>query len=238
MFILPLCFFFILLPGAAAAETGSSAADQPAAVTGGSNGFLGSLWQSLTNEAYLRAGYGVVKWTMDVKRSSDGARATLVQRDPNALFLGYGSKSSFFDGSNFGYTFMVNYVDFNMQKQEVPGDRFADYGTEVNGFMVYAVPTLFYQWGEHREKGKFVRLGLGVGVGGARYHGTVRMSTGETVYTEQRSLEPRLAASNFLEARWKYVDLSVSYAAPRVYGDGYDVRVSDFSASIGCFYYF
>jgi hypothetical protein len=210
----------------------------PVARDNADSGFIGTIWKGLTDEAHLRVGYGVVQWAMDVERTSDGATARLVQRDNSALFIGYGSKPSFFKDSRFGYTFMVDYVDFDMKKQEIPGDQFADFGTEVKGYMIYAVPTLYYQWGEHRYKGKFIRLGLGVGVGSARYHGTVRLSTGEIVYTEKRSLEPRLAVSNFLEARWNHFGLSFSYASPRVYGDGYDIRVSDVSANIGYVFYF
>jgi hypothetical protein len=210
----------------------------PVAKDDADNGFLRNIWEGLTDEAHLRVGYGIVQWTMDIKRTSDGATARLVQRDNSAVFIGYGSKPSFFTDSRFGYTFMVDYVDFEMKKQEIPGDQFADLGTEVKGYMIYAVPTLYYQWGEHRYKGRFVRLGLGVGVGAARYHGTVRLSTGEIVSTEKRSLEPRLALSNFLEARWNHFGLSFSYASPRVYGDGYDIRVSDVSANIGYVFYF
>ncbi|HEY6240313.1 MAG TPA: hypothetical protein VIW78_05690 [Burkholderiales bacterium] len=201
-------------------------------------GFLGKVWSGLTDEAHLSVGYGVVQWAMDVKRASDGATARLVQRDNNAVFIGYGSKPSFFKDTNFGYTFMVDYVNFDMTKQEIPGDQFANLGTEVSGYLVYAVPALYYQWGEHREAGRFVRLGLGVGLGAASYSGTARLSTGEVVSTEKKSFEPRLAVSNFLEARWNHVGLSVSYASPRIYGDGYDIRVSGFSANIGYFYYF
>ena len=203
-----------------------------------SDGFVGKAWNALTDEAHLRVGYGVVQWAMDVTRASDGATARLVQRDNSAIFIGYGSKPSFFKDSNFGYTFMANYVDFSMTKQSIPGDQFADLGTEVSGYMVYAVPTLYYQWGEHRHTGRFVRLGLGVGVGAARYSGTVRLSTGEVIQTEKRSYEPRLAVSNFLEARWNQFGLTVSYASPRVYGDGYDIRVADFSANLGYLFYF
>jgi hypothetical protein len=201
-------------------------------------GFFGKVWRGLTDEAHLRVGYGVVQWTMDLKRGSDGATARLVQRDNSAVFIGYGSKPSFFRDTSFGYTFMLNYVDFSMKKQSIPGDQFADVGTEVSGYMVYAVPTLFYQWGEHREAGRFIRLGVGVGVGAARFSGTAQLSTGETVHTEKKSYEPRLAVSNFLEARWNHFGLSVSYASPRVYGDGYDIRMSDFSANIGYLFYF
>ena len=200
--------------------------------------FTSWVWRGLTDEAHLRVGYGVVQWAMDVTRPSDGATARLVQRDNSAVFISYGSKPSFFKDTNFGYTFMVNYVDFSMTKQSIPGDKFADLGTEVGGYLVYAVPTLYYQWGEHREAGRFIRLGVGAGVGAARFSGTVRLSTGEVVHTEKKSYEPRLAVSNFLEARWNHVGLSVSYASPRVYGDGYDIRVSGFSANIAYLYYF
>jgi len=202
------------------------------------DGFVGKVWNALTDEAHLRVGYGVVEWAMDVTRASDGATARLVQRDNSAIFIGYGSKPSFFKDTNFGYTFMVDYVDFNMTKQSIPGDQFADLGTEVSGYMVYAVPTLYYQWGEHRNTGRFVRLGVGVGVGAARFSGTVLLSTGEVIQTAKRSYEPRLAVSNFLEARWNQFGLTVSYASPRVYGDGYDIRMADFSANLGYLFYF
>ena len=203
-----------------------------------SNGFVGRAWKGLTDEAHLRVGYGIVQWAMDITRASDGATARLVQRDDSAIFIGYGSKPSFFEGSNFGYTFMANYVDFSMSKQSIPGDRFADLGTQVSGYMVYAIPTLYYQWGEHLSTGRFVRLGAGVGVGAARYSGTIQLSNGEVIRTEKRSYEPRLAVSNFLEARWNRFSLTVSYASPRVYGDDYDVRVVDFSANLGYLFYF
>jgi len=216
------------------------AIDQTASVAkeNADNGFVGKVWRGLTDEAHLSVAYGVVQWSMDIKQASDGATARLVQRDNNAVFIGYGSKPSFFKDTNFGYTFMVDYVNFDMTKQEIPGDQFADLGTEVSGYLVYAVPTLYYQWGEHREAGRFIRLGFGVGLGAARFSGTVRLSTGEIIHTEKRSFEPRLAVSNFLEARWNHFGLSVSYASPRVYGDGYDIRVSGFSANVGYLYYF
>ncbi len=200
--------------------------------------FFKSIWNSLTDEAHLKAGYGFVVWKMVLKRSSDGATATMVQRDDNAIFLSYGSKPSFFKDSKFGYMFSVGYVNFDMKNQEVPGDQFASLGTELEGQLVYAVPTLYYQWGEHRHKGTFVRLGLGVGVGAAQYSGTVRMSTGEVVYTHNRSYQLRLAVSNFLEARWRQFGISFSYAAPRLYGDGYDIRAQGVSANIGYVIYF
>jgi hypothetical protein len=206
---------------------------------GQKNGFWTWLWDSMTDEANLTVGYGILEATLDIKRKSDGASATMVQRDTSAIFVSYSTKSSFFKGSNFGYTFMVNYVSFDMGKQEVSRNEYADFGTHVSGQMFYAVPTLYYQWGEHHYKGTFVRLGVGVGVGAATYSGTVQLnSTGEKIYTSNKSYAPRLAVSDFLEARWNHFGVSISYAAPRIYGDTYDVKVSNFSANIGYTFYF
>jgi hypothetical protein len=192
-------------------------------------GFVSWVWKELTDEASLTVGYGSMKWVLDIKRSSDGATGRLVQRDDSSLYVSYSTKPFFFKESNFGYTVMVNYHEFDMTKQEIANDQFADFGTEVHGYVVYAVPTLYYQWGEHREKGRFVRIGFGAGVGASRFSGTVRLSTGEIVHTSQHNVEPRLAVSNFLIARWNHVGVQFSYASPRVYGDGYDAEVKDAS---------
>ena len=205
------------------------------------NGFWTWLWNSMTDEAHLTVGYGILEAKLTVRRKSDGAESTMVQRDTSAIFLSYGTASSFFKDSNFGYTFMVNYVDFDMGKQEIQGN-YVDLGTHISGQMIYAVPTLFYQWGEHHYKGTFVRLGVGAGVGAATYSGTVELTSsqvpGEKVYTTNKSYAPRLTLSDFLEARWRHFGISISYAAPRIYGDEYDITVSDYSVNASYTYYF
>lgn len=205
------------------------------------NGFWTGLWNSMTDEAHLTVGYGILEAKLTIRRTSDGATSTMVQRDTSAIFLSYGTRSSFFKDSNFGYTFMVNYVDFDMGKQEVQGN-YVDLGTHLTGQMIYAVPTLFYQWGEHHYKGTFVRIGVGAGVGAATYSGTVQLTSsqvpGEKIYTANKSYAPRLTLSDFLEARWHHFGISISYAAPRIYGDEYDITVSDYSVNVSYTYYF
>jgi hypothetical protein len=224
--------------GAASPATGDVASAAGARPERKPQGFLARVWQSLTDEAHITAGYGILQSSLRVERNTDGASAKLVQRDESAFFLSYSTRPSFFKGSNFGYTFMVNYVNFDMKQQELENDVLADIGTEVRGKMIYAVPTLYYQWGEHRYNGTFVRLGVGVGVGAATYEGTVLLSSGERVATKNHSYAPRLTFSDFLEARWHHFGISLSYAAPRIYGDEYDIKVTDFSVSAGYTYYF
>jgi hypothetical protein len=205
--------------------------------------FWTGLWNSMTDEAHLTMSYGILEASLTIRRKSDGAQATMVQRDSSAVFLSYSTRSSFFKDSNFGYTFMVNYVDFDMGRQEIHQSEYADLGTHITGRMIYAVPTLYYQWGDHLHKGIFVRLGVGAGFGAATYSGTIQLTGsqvpgGEKIYTSNSSLKPGLALSNFIEARWRHFGISMSYAAPRISRDEYDVKVSDFAVNIGYTYYF
>ncbi len=207
------------------------------------NGFWAGLWNSLTDEANLTLGYGLLQADLTVKRKSDGASATMTQRDTSTIFLVYSTRPSFFKDSHFGYTFMVNYATFDMGQQEIYRNQFASVGTHISGWMVYAVPTLYYQWGEHRYAGTFIRLGIGAGVGTAIYSGTIKITSsqvpgGEIINTSNNSYSPKLTLSDFLEARWHHFGISMSYAAPRIYGDEYDVKVSNYSVYVGYTYYF
>ena len=220
--------------GVESSSTGTAETERP--------GFIERVWNGITDEANITASVGILQATMTVKRKSDGATATMVQRDENAFFLSYGSKPSFFEDSSFGYTVMVNYVHFTMTRQELGFHTYVDLNTEVSGQMLYAVPTLYYQWGEHRYNGTFIRLGAGIGVGTATFSGTVSFTSagtpGQTVRTANWSYAPRLATSTFLEARWKHFGVSASYASPRIYGDTYDIRIADYSVRLGYTYYF
>jgi hypothetical protein len=207
------------------------------------NGFWSGLWNSLTDEANLTLGYGLLQAELTIKRKSDGASATISQRDTSTIFLSYSTRPSFFKGTNFGYTFMVNYATFDMGEQEIYRNQYASVGTRISGWMAYAVPTLYYQWGEHRYAGTFIRLGIGAGVGTAIYSGTIKITSsqipsGEIINTSNSSYGPRLTLSDFLEARWHHFGISMSYAAPRIYGDDYDIKVSNYSLYLGYTYYF
>ena len=223
-------------------STSTPNADEAAGEDPQKNGFLAKVWDSMTDEAHLTVGYGTLEVKLQIHRKSDAATATMVQRNTSAVFVNYGSRPSFFKDSNFGYTFLINYVGFDMGQQEIYKDTYVDLGTDVGGQMFYAVPALFYQWGEHRANGKFVRLGLGAGIGAATYSGTIQLTSSqnpdEQIYAVNKSYTPRLALSNFLEARWNHLGVSISYASPRIYGDEYDIKVSNFTAYIGYSFYF
>ena len=238
------CTVLVLLPGLVWAQTATntdnlsgSAAETDNAKEPKKDGFLIGIWNGLTEEAHATIGYGTLEMQLKIRRNSDGATATMAQRNTSAIFVNYGSKPSFFKDSNFGWTVLVNYVGFDMPQQVLYDNSYVDLNTDVVGQMIYAVPAVFYQWGEHSAKGKYVRLGLGVGAGAATYSGTIQLTgssnPNEQIYAVNKSYSPRLAYSNFLDARWNHVSISISYAAPRIYGDEYDVKVSNFTAYIG-----
>jgi hypothetical protein len=204
--------------------------------------FWTRIWQSATDEANISVGIGRYELALDVKRNSDGASGKMVQRDNAALFLSYSTRPTFIKKTNFGYTFMVNYVNFDLKHQETLSGAYVDLGTEVKGTILYAVPTLYYQWGEHRYNGTFVRLGVGIGIGTATYSGTIALTDSagvtQTASGSNKSYSPRLTTSNFLMAQWRHMGISFSYASPHIYGDTYDIKVVNYSLSIGYTYYF
>lgn len=144
------------LPGLPTPEPGNDVAQ--AVIT--KEGFLSSAWKAITDEAHVTVGYGRFEIKLDFLRRSDGATATMVQQDKSSVTVQYGSRPSFLKDANFGYTFMFNYVGFNMGEQEVYSDTSVNLGTNIHGQIFYFVTTLFYQWGEHRHQGRFIRFGV------------------------------------------------------------------------------
>jgi hypothetical protein len=200
-------------------------------------GIVGRLWTTFTTDAYGTLSIGVVQWVMDVHRPSDGARARLVQRDDRSLSIGYGSRPSFIGTSAVGYTVLANWVFFDLQKQAVPGNDFASLGTSIDGNMVYAIPALFYQWGDRKANRRFVRLGGGIGLGATSFSGTAQLSNGQVARIEE-SYDARLATMAFLEGRWNHFNATVTAGTPRIEGGNYDIRMSGLTARIGLVYYF
>jgi hypothetical protein len=201
-------------------------------------GFWDKTWDYLVNGASITVGTGLRQAEMTVTRKSDKASGKIAQRNDQAYFLTYSTRPSFIGKSNFGYTFMLNYSHFNMDKQEVAKDVYQDIGTRVRGNFAYVVPTLYYQWGEHRYKGKFVRLGVGLGLGVTTYSGNIILSDGSTVEVSNKAYALTVAESIFLEARYRHWGVILSLAGPSVENDTYKIQVSDVSVNMGYSFYF
>ncbi len=201
------------------------------------------LWDYLYNGASITVGVGTRQAELKVTEKSSGRYGKIAQRDEEAYFLSYSTRPSFIGDSHFGYTFILNYTTFNMDKQETAKNIYEDLGTRVRGKTAYVVPTLFYQWGEHREKGKFVRLGVGLGMGVAKFNGDIILTDPQPkplvpIHVSNDSYDLKFAASAFLEARYRHWGIKVSIAGPNYQDETYKYNLSDIAVNLGYSYYF
>lgn len=201
------------------------------------------LWDYLYNGASITVGVGTRQAELKVTEKVTGKFGKIVQRDEDAYFLSYSTRESFIGSSQFGYTFMLNYTTFNMDKQEVEKNVYEDIGTRVRGKTAYVVPTLFYQWGEHRKIGKFVRLGVGLGLGVAKFDGDIILTDPQPqplvpIHVSSDSYDLKFAASAFLEARYRHWGIKITVAGPSYQDETYLYNLSDIAVNLGYTYYF
>jgi len=215
-----------------------SALDTEATGTGG--GLLGWAYESFVDGASIIFGYGVRRSNFTFTRKSDNASGTIVDRDYPAYFLIYSTKPSFFEKSRFGYTFMIKLSSFDMNQQiasgVVIGGTPTDVHTDLQGIIGYAVPSLYYQWGEHRTTGTFFLVGVGLGIATTTYSGTIELqsqATTEIVSVRDDSFSLHLAWTAFLEARWRHWGGYLSIMRAQLPGDTYDTLFEDVSLYLG-----
>jgi len=230
------------LPGGQA-PIPESALSTGATRTGG--GLLGWAYDSFVDGASVILGYGVRRSSFTFTRKSDGASGTIVDRDYPAYFLIYSTKPSFFENSRFGYTFMVKLSSFDMEQQIATGTLIGgtptDVHTDVEGIIAYAVPSLYYQWGEHRSTGTFFLIGAGLGLATTTYSGTIELQSAagsDIVDVRDQSFSLHPAWTVFLEARWRHWGGYLSIMRARLPGDSYDTLFEDASLYLGYRFFF
>lgn len=199
------------------------------------------LWDYLYNGASLTVGVGTRQAELKVTEKSTQRFGKIVQRDEEAYFISYSTRPSFLNSANFGYTFMLNYATFNLDKQEISKNVYEDIGTRVRGRTAYVVPSFFYQWGQHEPYAKFIRLGVGLGLGVAKYQGDIILTdpspTGP-IPISNGSYDLKAALGGFLEARYRFIGLMISGAGPSYQDDTYKYDVRDIAVYLGFTYYF
>jgi hypothetical protein len=218
---------------------------EPAAGANGKGGLLGWAYDSFVDGASITLGFGTRRSSFTFTRKSDNASGTIVDRDYPAYFLIYSTKPSFFENSRFGYTFMVKLSTFSMDQQVASGSLVlgnpVDVHTSLQGIIGYAVPSLYYQWGEHRFEGTFFLVGIGLGLATTTYSGTIELrspTASEQVSVRDQSYSLNLAWNVFLEARWRHAGVYLSIMRARLPGDAYDTRFEDASLYLGYRFFF
>ena len=201
--------------------------------------FWAWLWDYLYNGASITLGVGTRQAELGVTRKSDDNYGKIVQRDEEAYFISYSTRTTFMGTTRLAYTFMLNYSTFNLDKQEIGKDDFVALGTQVKGDMAYVVPAVFYQWGEDRYSGTYARIGIGVGMGVTRYRGDIKLfPSGEIVTLSDRTYDLNFAYGAFAEARFRHIGIKISAAGPTFEDDLYKYNVSDIAISLGYQFYF
>ncbi len=227
-------------------ETGTQvvapAAEPPAAQAKPEPGsFWAWLWDYLYVGAGVTVGLGTRQADIQVRDKITNAYGKISERNENAYFLSYSTRPSFIGTSKFGYNFAFNYTRFTMDRQEVAKDDYRDIGTRVRGRVAYVVPTLFYQLGEHGPKGAYARLGVGLGLGVAKYEGNIILdypSNTTPVEISNGRYDLKTAASLYLEGRYRNWGVTVTAAGPVYEDDRYRYNVTDISAYLNYKYYF
>lgn len=199
------------------------------------------LYDYFINGASVTVGYGVHQADVVVRDKATSAAGKISDRDNTAWFLSYSTRPSFFKSSKFGYSFMLNYTTFNADQQELGKDDFRDLGTRLHGRVASLVPTMFYQVGEHGPKGAYVRAGVGLGLGVTKYQGDIILDyPGNTtpVSVASGSYDLKIAGSVYLEARYRYVGLTLTAAGPSYEDEKYRYNVNDVAGHLNLTYYF
>ena len=198
------------------------------------------LWDYLTVGASLSAGIGGRLVTIDVTRRDTNDHGRLIENKEDALFLLYSTRARYFSDSNVGYSWLLNLSSIRLNEQELSAKKTVDLGTEVNGYFATTVPVVFYNFGD-RDRGQYLRLGVGLGVGVARFNGDV-------VLTESSQLNDRVTISNgtsnlflalgfFVDYQWENFAIRLSTAGPNVNINGYEVNVFGTSLMFGYTHY-
>jgi len=199
------------------------------------------LWDYLYNGASLTVGIGTRQADLRVTDKSTDASGKISQRDEEVYFISYSTRPSFIRDTCFGYTFMFNYTTFNMDQQEVAKNVYQDIGTRVRGRVAYVVPTVFYQLGEHGRRGSYVRLGIGAGLGTAKYEGSIILNypvNTAPVAISNGDYGLKFAASLMLEARYRNWGLTVTAAGPSYEDEQYRYDLTDLSSYVNFTWYF
>ncbi len=199
------------------------------------------LWDYFVNGASVTAGIGVRQADIQVRDKATGAAGKISDRVNTAYFLSYSTRPSVIGTSRVGYNFVFNYQTFNMDKQEVAKDVYRDLGTRVHGRVIYLVPSLFYQFGEHGPKGAYTRLGFGLGLGATKYEGQIILdypNNTTPVDVSSDDYDLRFAGSVYVESRYRNWGVTLVAAGPSYEDDRYRYSVTDISAYLSYTYYF
>lgn len=198
------------------------------------------LWNYLTDGASFTGGIGGRSVDIKVTRQGTNDQGKILENRDNEYFLLYSTKASYFGDSNIGFSWLLNLSTIRLKEQEVSGGNIVNLGTEVKGYFATTVPAFFYNIGD-RHRGHYLRAGIGLGIGVAKFNGDIVLTDSATpndrVNISNGTSNIFLAPGVFIDYQWENFALRLSTAGPNIGYNGYDINVSGTSLVLGYTYY-
>ncbi len=183
---------------------------------------------------------------LEVDKYEDGSKVsggTLSTDISYAPFITAGSKYRYLGSTKFGYNIQITFSGFRVDKQDLGGDDLEDVGTSAKGYFVYALPVLFYNFGDKTfkaGKGKSLKFGIGVGLGYLEAKGDIILEDLDDGTQEKHKFDVStdpvdLAAFVMMDIRYNKWLLQIRGGGPWIMNfdqDGYEFGLFDFSMSL------
>jgi hypothetical protein len=202
--------------------------------------FSTSVWNYLTVGASFTAGIGGRTVAINVTRQGTEDQGKIVDNRENAYFLLYSTKASYFGDSNVGFSWLLNLSTIHLKEQEISAGNTVNLGTKVQGYFATTVPTFFYNIGD-RYHGHYLRAGVGLGIGIAKFDGDIMLTNStqpnDRVRISNGTSNIYLAPGVFIDYQWENFAVRLSTAGPNVDYNGYDVNVTGSNLVFGYTYY-
>lgn len=197
-------------------------------------------WNYIKKDANVSAGVGARLFSLEVRaQNQNKILGKLIDGDDEAYFLTYSGRPVFLRQSHFGYRWMLNLSTFSANEQEIAKDQNQDLGTRIQGLFAYVVPTFFFNFGD-RYKGRYFRMGLGLGLGTSIIDGDIQLNFSTNPNQKIALKNDKIlntAIGGFAEMRYSIFVLRLATAGPVIEMDNYKAQISDVSLMLGLSYF-
>ena len=134
-----------------------------------------SWFRILIERSIIRVGVGFRSDEITVTDDALNGEGQLVNERGFQPSLSIGFENAYFGESNWGYSAVLGYTQFDMDKQKI-GNDVVDLGTSAEGELFYLAPSVFYNWGSKHYDGGYFKLGGALGIGYLRTKGDVLLT--------------------------------------------------------------
>lgn len=199
------------------------------------DGLLSKTWNYIKKDASVTAGIGSRLFSLAVNDANNKVLGKFVENDDEAYYLIYSGRPTFIRNSRFGYRWMLNLSTFSADEQEIAEKQTQNLGTRTWGVFGYVVPSFFVNFGDH-HKGRYFRIGLGLGLGTSHMEGNMQLNYSSTPSQRinlKNENKINTAIGAFAELRLAHFVMRLANAGPVVALPPHTAKISDVSFMLG-----